>query len=1422
MAGEKRNNILLYLLSSTGQDTSVTRTEGEIIMFECGSSSLTTFRNVFGDLGFNEIKRFCYRINSSNTEVFIVMARKAVCFMDVLVELGLIDNNFTDKLVLTDRVLDLSSTLLLGKKVTIIDDVIISGTTVAKTVSRLIDLGVSESSISIVALATSDTFQMDFTSADGKYKLYDDANSIKFSPRNCVQLSSNVSKALTVVGHPYDIDFPAYDCFVVSQLQLKQIFESHLWECYDVQNRNHQSANIKVYTLLPNKSFLSSIWNVVGIDLNKVAHVKVRIFLKSHIEDTDYDCQIVPMVIFKEISEEGIQTVFDFCMREIDGSLKDNLNCINKPSAKLRFIQFMIAAINAELFFSSMDIPVPNQHKTTFLRLFANVDFETFEIGLHNLLAGGKQRILHVLQCSDTVINMLGYVAPPSPSLSEITIFDVNMLLTAPLNYWYEKKERPTQKYFSTTKNYRDDEIQKGFYRLEQGFSFNALESTIACFSAKYDVESIVSLYIDRAVDFGMIVPIIFKDGTQYSRAYRHGEDFVFTEDDYHKLIYFLGTFFEGISRERGSLGHIATEKIIVLFLQSGLFKKDGFLNGFKNFDNEKEVLSVKYWIHGPVPVLLSQEATDEIEKINIITANNVPWFTRKLAKDGIITEVVEQPKTSTNSKKGNLSTRIAFSGIDKYKTSQEEIFENHKLDIALLAELLSEWFVLAVKNKKSSQFTDYLTALTSCVTEETFASAILAELYIAKLDWEESMVPVLFSNNIDEICEVIRNTRKKTKERTVFTAINSARMKYRWVRGTRGFEIEDIANEKIADDESTPTTGGAETVNDIVEEVKNLFLAEGERFAARDWERMWLDYVSVDQSLSPINIHIVKAVRYAYVYNICHQILEFGVHVYSKNLESDTQKLSLLDDQITSISIQLNKIISEYSKIPATDQDCAFFKEKLESNLLSEQELSNFIKTITNYINERNTNSEPVIDIINDYLKTQKKDNKVLLYKSCILFRFLNQEHYDSFCVGIEKVMKLYFNSDNYGLLHFDEKITGGYFECAVLINKEHPLDSIANIFDNIHSYHLQLNRWPSSIIVIPTLSLGSIQLKAWGNTLADKKKIYTNLFELVGSALDEAKQPNDYIYYLKNTKRLDLDEPNNKLQHSIETLCGNSKRALSPINVNVLGEEYNVLKYKNSQKTIGIITIIDDEARAVINTFGLARVKGTTRIETSFYISNHQTKNGTQHQIYMIRQREQGRLAMQEAYYSLLDECKPDIFIVVGIAGSIDIKNADYGDVIIPKMIIDAGSGKEKDGVFLPEFYADRITASIINIINDFEIAHSKDEFSANMNLEKQTFRCCFDPIIDNGHVISDQDAAIRDVKTDFNRKTTGVDTESSAVAFLTNSQGTNPNDNSIGTLIIRGISDRAVNKPSDNKWHEQASYNAAQICKLLLEYC
>lgn len=175
-------------------------------------------------------------------------------------------------------------------------------------------------------------------------------------------------------------------------------------------------------------------------------------------------------------------------------------------------------------------------------------------------------------------------------------------------------------------KVFESSDYQQLVQRLSSGFTYRNLVEKLSEYANGIDALTRVSIFLDRAIDYGMVVPITqIKDGI-VSRAYRHGEDILFGERE-EKLFAIMLRSFQISSRGDKPITHISAEKMMVLFTKIGvsLGVLDLYISNFTctplNRDKQKSnVLQIKPYLKGNVAIAGPVEALKKRYKIPFAT----------------------------------------------------------------------------------------------------------------------------------------------------------------------------------------------------------------------------------------------------------------------------------------------------------------------------------------------------------------------------------------------------------------------------------------------------------------------------------------------------------------------------------------------------------------------------------------------------------------------------------------------------------------------------------------------------------------------------------------------------------------------------------------------------------------------------------
>ena len=247
---------------------------------------------------------FCRAITESEADYYVLMSRKAACFISVLERMNLV--SFNGKLI-TDRVLDIDLLCLKDKKVIVIDDVVVSGTTIYNVISRLNELGVADVAVYVLGINkdyyTKELF--DYNKDNTKYN-YVKSPYILMSDEGCTDTCSKIAQLFSIYPLPYDVDFPKYKSIYMGENTFYQLLSNNGWISYDVSSLIQYENNVKNITLLPTEEILKKIEKVIAMPIRKIGKTKIRILAKTTNKNKNLKLTFTPYFLIDSLSETTI------------------------------------------------------------------------------------------------------------------------------------------------------------------------------------------------------------------------------------------------------------------------------------------------------------------------------------------------------------------------------------------------------------------------------------------------------------------------------------------------------------------------------------------------------------------------------------------------------------------------------------------------------------------------------------------------------------------------------------------------------------------------------------------------------------------------------------------------------------------------------------------------------------------------------------------------------------------------------------------------------------------------------------------------------------------------------------------------------------------------------------------------------------
>lgn len=668
--------------------------------------------------------QFCEAISSLSTDVIMYTARKAVCLYESARELGLLD---TSAITTSDRILDMDLAWLRGKTITIVDDILITGSSLYRAQHSLENAGCAN--VDVMALAVDqDSWVSELVSPKPPY--------VTLPNRRAIGLCTQIVDAISLVPRPYNIDWPLL--MGVSALPDRKRglnFALGDWRTRNVASPLQEQHGVYNVTYTPSDRIMHMMQDRLGIPLHLMTLSKVRAYLRPLRGQGGWDIRATPIVHFESLSERAIDRIFS-ATGEADCASEQ----FSSRSARLRALQYRASLLLGEAWcheaagvvFAAP--PTVDDSAARFLVGPSGIDC------LHNEWPRNAGPIL-----ADVVD---ATKLPPLPIDSSARIHrdatqnELQDVLTRPFMDLYMTKELPAREILLSEGKAAlgNEEYRKIVDRLSEGYSAGQLENIVSTVSDDSWGPLALSTFLDIAIDHGMVVPITQEKGGYVRRAFRHGEDIVFGLQE-RRLFSIALRSAADVLPDR-TIGRREVEKICVLFLKIGLQRQ--VLQPWFGRLGRANTAGVRWHLKGAL-VQASAES--------LFGASLDKGLTHTLVKDGIL----------KRGKTGN----FVVSEFDSWAPTGPVAEGTAEIVGAIFGQLLS------------AEGADRLTAgeitlLASCDSLLSLVGALAAEVSIAANTWP-TLEYLLLGRNEKTLVELDQRLRKSD----LFEAMNSGAWKH-------------------------------------------------------------------------------------------------------------------------------------------------------------------------------------------------------------------------------------------------------------------------------------------------------------------------------------------------------------------------------------------------------------------------------------------------------------------------------------------------------------------------------------------------------------------------------------------------------------------------------------------------------------------
>jgi len=698
-----------------------------------------------------------------DADYIILMARKALRLYDFLVLAG---GKLAQKPVLSDHVLDQNPEIFRGKKVCLVDDTLILGTTLGEAKRRLIEAGAKKVT-SHVFICDKENWCRDLIIPEKIFALRDHEQVRSF----CAQEVA----ALAAAGIPYLSDFPLSVPVRFTSATLPTIHSLMGWETHTLTNPSQERGGVSVYSLLPKRETFDQGKATFGRTLGDLLEItKIRAFGVR--AGSNYWLKFIPIVTLRPIRSTDVDTLFDRVLVRLEGEsagcLSKLRNTLSSSLSRLRFLQYTLSLAMGQACLAEIFELAANKNPIRFdlseaVRLFGPwLRSELQSVHAAIPLAFGSDSYSRerdhipsmLVNLPEDVVRISkdefkefvhGAGGSTTPQLARSRLTDLIQAFVG-LYRKHEPAARLEAHKLGETLFDAPPEVAPHRDRLKFGFVWRALVECLLEGEARPNLRraNMLSLVLDQLVDMGIAVPILCDRGGVLFRAYRYGEDVEFGDQELALAHEVIVGFTEGA--EEKDVGRVTLEKLLASLLHVGVSR--GYLSVVHGMTGAEGIARVGFHLHGAVPIFPKHDTVFADEQDS--------WLSQYLLDRGVL----ERPPGARSKYVVGQKPEAAFPNVGA-------LGQAHQLG----------WLLgLLHKSRKGTApvlSENDLIVLASCIQPRHVASAVAAEARILAAWFDRSSrrfrkLPLSISD------DHIRGLRAELINNSGYLGMNSARLK--------------------------------------------------------------------------------------------------------------------------------------------------------------------------------------------------------------------------------------------------------------------------------------------------------------------------------------------------------------------------------------------------------------------------------------------------------------------------------------------------------------------------------------------------------------------------------------------------------------------------------------------------------------------
>jgi hypothetical protein len=702
-----------------------------------------------------EFNKYISALDADHT---VFMARKALRLHDLLVLAG---GRPCVRPILSNHIFDGNLEIFRGKRVALVDDTLILGTTLGRAKKQLLNAGVQSVSTHVFCVDAQHWC---------RELIHPDKIFVYLQHDAMLTFCSAEVGAFSSVALPYLTDFPISLAVKLNSIDLALLQNIQNWEVFSLTTPSQEHDGVTLFSLLPKAEVIGEFEAKIPFARDLIDIVKIRVFIRK--AGNYHWAKFVPILTLRPIEQSQVHQLLELVLLRLGLSGKQSLplsKFLVTPIGKLRLIQYCLSAILGSML---------SLHLSSALQSTSTIEFDVGEACRHyGPWSNNDIELLHTAAATIASLelpNVMDGVMFSEASLptqvvatnaDEIDTFIKSdagdtaamsqSMLTNLMQIFLEfyrthelAARREVQQY--KDRIYEVDASQAPHRdRLNYGFAWRLLARKLLGSERSLTDRrlSILSLALDQLIDLGIAVPILcVREGVLF-RAYRHGEDVLFGDQEIALAYEISAGYVDAIGRE--SIPRVQLEKLLVSLIRVGAAKD--MLTVVHGISGYEGVARIGFHLHGAIAIKPKEDV--------FVADERNSWLSQYLIDRGVL----KTAQTSEYSLGVKPDAAMKRPGVD--------------LEARQLGLLLGRLFVAKEKNQRIFDQNDFI-ILSTCTNPRDAAAAIAAELRLFER-W--------FSRDVREILEhldwnslpSIDAAYKRIATGYGLTALHSAKMKF-------------------------------------------------------------------------------------------------------------------------------------------------------------------------------------------------------------------------------------------------------------------------------------------------------------------------------------------------------------------------------------------------------------------------------------------------------------------------------------------------------------------------------------------------------------------------------------------------------------------------------------------------------------------